>query len=293
MTKALSPLGQAQARIAELEQQLAEARGEPWPPVPAVQAQSFVKYAGGKRQLVPELLKYVPKKYGTYWEPFVGGGALFFALKPDKAVLGDTNLELITTYRAIRDNVEAVINQLSMYTYDRESYEKARAAEPTLVSQIAARMIYLNRTGFNGLYRVNKAGKFNVPFGRYKNPTICQPERLRACSAALQAATINCQDYRTIDPVKGDFVYFDCPYMPVSKTSNFLAYTSGGFTLEDQQELAEFARKLKRRGVRVLLTNSPAARSLYKGFKIVEVDARRNINSKGSARGAVKELIIR
>lgn len=264
----------------------------------------FLKFVGGKTQLLPELLARVPKEFGTYYEPFVGGGALFFALRARGlakfAVLGDTNTRLIRTYRAIRDNVENVIGLLQRKRYDEKEYYETRAEKPDLYSDVgcAAWMIYLNRCGFNGLYRVNKKGEFNVPFGRYTNPTICDAENLRACSMALQGVGLQHCDFelsgRQMEP--GDFAYFDPPYMPVSETSDFTSYTSDGFTFNDQLRLSDFAAMLKRRGVHVMLSNSIAAADLYlkinAGFEVSTVSARRNVNSKASRRGAVEEIIV-
>jgi DNA adenine methylase len=268
-------------------------------------AEPFLKWAGGKRQLLPELLKRVPKTYGRYWEPFLGAGALFFALRPEKATLCDTNDELITTWRAVRDDVEGVIDLLSTYTYDAAWFEKMRKSRPGTEVGVAARMIYLNRTCFNGLYRVNRRGDFNVPFGRYKNPTICQADRLRACAAALAlnddltvafalSKQLFVRDFRSINPEPGDFVYFDPPYMPLNATSDFTSYTADGFTEKDQLDLMWFAGWLKRKGVHVLITNSSAARRLYarRGFEIETVFGTRRVNSKADQRGAVKELVI-
>jgi DNA adenine methylase len=246
---------------------------------------------------LPELLKHVPEKFGTYHEPFVGGGALFFALQPECAVISDVNLRLIRTYRAVRDDVETLIAELKKCRYDEKFYYKMRERpiDAGTDVEVAAWFIYLNKTGFNGLYRVNSKGGFNVPFGRYTNPTICDAENLRACSRALQHASILHQRFNNTKAKRGDFIYCDPPYAPVSKvgdTKSFTAYSRDGFTGEDQVDLARLARKLKREGVRVLLTNSPVARLFYKNFKIREVDARRSVNSSATGRGAVKELII-
>lgn len=275
-------------------------------------AQPFLKFCGGKRQLLPEIRKYVPEKFGRYFEPFVGGGAVFFDLvaagrmarhvvAPPGAVLGDANQELMATYGAVRSGVEKVCARLRRHA-DRhsETYYYGVRARPYdakgSVACVGARMIYLNRTSFNGLYRVNKRGEFNVPFGRYKNPTICDKENLLACSRALRMAKLESGDFEVIVALaeRGDFAYFDSPYCPVSTTSNFTSYTRDGFTLDDQRRLAECARALKARGVHVLLSNAdvPIVRKLYKGFELHRVSARRNINSKGGKRGAVGELLI-
>lgn len=269
----------------------------------ALAAQPFVKWCGGKRQLLPELLARMPVKFNAYYEPFVGGGALFFALRArgftGPATIGDTNWRLVRTYRAIRDNVEAVIGALKGKEYSEGAYYATRANCPDSRSDtaIAAWMIYLNKTGFNGLYRVNKKNEFNVPFGRYTNPTICDADNLRACSAALKGSVVEGADFeRTCaNARRGDFVYFDPPYMPVSKTSDFTSYTADGFTYDDQVRLRDFAYVLKVRGVHVMLSNSIAAKPIYEkldGFKVDVVSARRNVNSKASKRGAVEELII-
>jgi DNA adenine methylase len=193
----------------------------------------FVKWAGGKGQLLPELMARVPKRFNCYVEPFVGGGALFFHLQPEQAVLSDSNPELINLYVVIRDQVEELIEDLGQHVYDREYYYRLRQVDRTpeydgwsAVEQ-ASRLIYLNKTCYNGLYRVNSKGEFNVPFGRYKNPTILDENTLRACHEALQGVDIECRDFREVwmDLGKGDFVYFDPPYVPVSATAKFDEYT--------------------------------------------------------------------
>jgi len=271
-------------------------------------ARPFLKWAGGKSQLVPELLKHVPKKYGTYYEPFVGGGALFFALEPKKAVIGDMNQRLVNTYEALADSPEKVFAFLRMHAanHNDEYYYETRdiAIDESHPIIQAAWLIYLNKTCFNGLYRVNRSGKFNVPIGSYKNPSIYDPENLRACSAALhptgakQGVTIRCGDYRMTcaGAQRGDLVYFDPPYLPVNKTSDFTAYTPGGFGLAEHEALRDFAWGLKCKGVHVILSNAgidPIAK-LYsvKNFRIHEVQARRAINSKAGKRGPVSEFII-
>ncbi len=260
----------------------------------------FVKWAGGKRQLLPELKRWVPKRYGRYFEPFLGGGALFFALRPPKATLTDVNERLIRTYKGIRDDVEEVIRLLQGYPYDETFFYEMRAkdidARPD--PEMAAWFVYLNKTGFNGLYRVNSRNVFNVPFGRYVNPAICNPSLLRSCSAALKAADIRLSDFESVakDAERDDFVYFDPPYMPLSVTSSFTSYTSTGFGEKEQTRLRDLALDLKRRGVHVLLSNSssPFIRDLYReGFEVSDVSATRMVNSKASARGAITELLIR
>jgi DNA adenine methylase len=266
----------------------------------------FVKWAGGKRQLLPELLKHVPSSFKTYYEPFVGGGALFWELMnmtavaaPFPAALGDSNERLIRAYRGVRDHVEAVIEILKDFRNDEKTFYEIRATEDIDECAdwtVAAWSIYLNKTCYNGLYRVNKKGRFNAPFGRYANPNICDEGGLRECSRGLQNVLLNVGDFERAvrDAGPGDFVYFDPPYVPVSKTS-FTAYGKDGFGIEDHRRLAGCALELKRRGVHVLLSNSsaPIVRELYEGFEIIEVEARRSVNSKASGRSAVKEVIIK
>jgi len=259
----------------------------------------FLKWAGGKRRLLPTLLKHAPEGATGYFEPFVGGGALFFALLPPKAVLADRNQRLIRAYRGVRQNVEKVIRLLKSYRHDPNFFYEFREAniDDGTDAEVAAWFIYLNRTGFNGLYRVNRENRFNVPFGRYTNPRICDEPSLRACSAALARADLRVEDFEVAvaDAKAGDFVYFDPPYVPLSNTSSFTSYTAAGFGEAEQRRLRDTARRLKDRGVRVLLSNSsaPSVRELYaEGFRITEVAAARAINSKASARGTVVELLI-
>lgn len=270
-------------------------------------ARPFIKSAGGKTQLLTELLKRVPADFGTYHEPFLGGGALFFALRPKRAVLTDANGRLIGAYTAVRDNCSKVIQflrrQAEMHRDDpRATYYETREIFNTREMRVgspadAARFIYLNKTCFNGLWRTNRCGEFNVPMGAYKNPTICDEENLRACSEVLQGAHLAWGDFAREDhlPIPGDFWYADPPYVPVSKTANFTSYTRDGFTLEDQKRLQKAALLLRREGVRVLLSNAlvPEVTALYgTDFTIEEVAARRAINSKGGKRGAVSEALI-
>jgi DNA adenine methylase len=262
-------------------------------------ARPFVKWAGGKRQLLPELLRRRPASFGRYFEPFLGGGALFFELRPRQATLADVNARLIRTYQGIRDDVEGVVRLLSSYRYEEAFFYEMRERDIDAGSdaEIAAWFIYLNRTGYNGLYRVNKGNRFNVPFGRYDNPTICDPPLLRACSAALRGVEVELKDFEsTAQQAKsGDFVYFDPPYVPLSASSSFTSYTSSGFGPETQTRLRDVALDLKRRGVHVLLSNSaaPFVRDLYReGFEVREVSATRMVNSKASARGAIAELVM-
>lgn len=268
-------------------------------------ARPFLKWAGGKTQLIPTLLETLPSRNATYFEPFIGGGAVFFALAAQgtrfqHAVINDWNRELVDAYRAIRDFPEEVIDQLKLLPYSKEIFLELRAKLPQDFSPCrrAARMIYLNKTCFNGLYRVNKAGGFNVPFGKFKNPpTILDADNLRAVAKVLNHhVTLLDGDFATaVDNAQsGDAVYFDPPYVPVNTTANFTSYTSDGFTIDDQHRLVASFRLLVERGVAVVASNSDTdvIRELYKGFEIHEIQARRSINSKGDKRGSVGELII-
>ncbi|HEV3059705.1 MAG TPA: DNA adenine methylase [Vicinamibacterales bacterium] len=268
----------------------------------------FCRWVGSKIQLLPVLREWMPKRFSLYAEPFVGGGALFFNTRPRHATLSDTNRRLIRTYLAVKNDVDAVITGLRIYAdgYARclatgtaeQLYYHVRGIEPDTMSDadLAAWFIFLNKTNFNGIYRVNKAGKMNTPYGHRKNPLICDETTLRACSEALQRATIVHRDFRETNLPPTSFCYFDCPYAPLSATSDFTSYTAEGFTAQDQKDLRDLALRLKSRGVYVLLSNSsaPLIRELYKdGFEIREVQARRNVNADASGRGAVTELMIR
>lgn len=265
-------------------------------------AHPWVKWAGGKTALLSEIIPRFPPHINTYYEPFLGGGAVFFAMAAEKrfkrAVLGDVNQDLMRAYSMLASNPDQVIAALKTHVYEEKYYYVVRAKSPRelLPSEQAARLIYLNRTCYNGLYRVNRKGGFNVPFGRYTNPTICDEENLRAASEVLRDAAFVALDFKDIvAPAKeGDAVYFDPPYTPLSKTSNFTAYTAGGFTDDDQIRLRDVMVKLVEKKVYVLLSNAdtPRSRELYKGFRIEEVQAPRRVNSKGGKRGNVGELLI-
>ena len=263
-------------------------------------AEPPIKWVGGKRQLLPELLKYVPTSFGTYYEPFLGGGALFFALQPQRAVLSDLNDNLITMYKGLRDIPESVISSLQsdVYKNEKDTFLSIRARNMKYggVAWRAADFLYLNRFGYNGIYRENKDGQFNGPFGNNPKATF-DFDNLRAVSRALQGVTLLREPYQTVleTAKRGDFVYFDPPYVPLDETSDFTGYQAGGFRPEDQTRLRDVALTLHERGVHVLLSNSsaPLVYELYKTFRIVEVDARRSVNSKADKRGAVKEVLIR
>ncbi len=267
-------------------------------------AKPFVKWVGGKRQLLSSIAQHIPKlKPGaTYHEPFIGGGAVFFHLQPLRAHLTDSNARLIRTYRGIQEDVERVIQRLRKYEkqHDKDFYLELRAQDIDATKKdadVAAWFIYLNRTGYNGLYRVNSKNGFNVPFGDYKKPMICDADNLRACARALQGATLAQADFRTVAKraKRGDFVYFDPPYIPLTATSRFTDYTSSGFSDAEQVCLRDVALELKERGVSVLLSNSSAPRvyDLYgKKFECREVDARRSVNCNPNGRGRIPELLI-
>lgn len=271
----------------------------------ASKAGPFLKWAGGKGQLLKQYEAFFPSKFNNYIEPFVGGGAVFFHLyntgrvgNGKRAILIDSNEELINCYLTIKTDVNRVIRVLSSPKFKNEEdvYYEIRSEEPTRRLERAARIIYLNRTCFNGLYRVNNQNKFNVPFGRYKNPMICNSKNLRPASSALKNVEILPGDFkRCLDFAKrNDFIYFDPPYQPLSSTSSFTSYTKSSFDEQDQEKLCEVFRKLDRRKYKVMLSNSdtPLIRKLYKGFKIETVSARRAINCNGSGRGRIAELVI-
>ena len=263
---------------------------------------AFLKWAGGKSQLLPKILPRLPKRIGTYFEPFVGSGAVFWALaregRFDHAVLSDRNAELITSYRAIRDDVEDVIALLAGWSHSESFYYALRARDPEAMSPVeaAARMIHLNHTGFNGLYRVNKSGLFNVPFGRYKRPRTLNKPVLRAASRALRTVDLLVADFEDVLPAArpGDAVYFDPPYVPMSGTASFTAYEKSGFGEPAQRRLVLALEDLQRRGVHALLSNSdvPLTRELYQGLRCEKVQARRAINSRADKRGPVSELLV-
>ena len=269
-----------------------------------VDAKPFIKFCGGKRQLLPELRRSLPAAFKHYYEPFIGGGALFFDLRASgwagPSTLGDANERLVRTYLGVRNDVEEVIRLLKLRKYEKSAYLRARASNPELFGddvEVADWFIYLNKTGFNGLYRVNSKGQFNVPFGRYDNPTICDAPGLRAAAHALRKTKFLIGDFeKTVKSAeRGDLVYCDPPYAPVNATSDFTSYTKDGFDGKDQERLRDCALKLKARGAHVILSNAdvPLVRKLYgKGFNLRKVSARRAINSKATSRGAVGEVII-
>lgn len=256
-----------------------------------VQAKPIVKWAGGKTQMLGNLLPKVPASYGRYIEPFIGGGAMFFALNPDDAVIADRNPELINMYKQVADHVDEVIFYLQKYENTQEMFYSVRALEWQELSgsEAAARTIYLNKTCYNGLYRVNKKGQFNVPFGKYKSPNFCDTEALYAASEVLKKANIVCGDYLSVlkEYAKpGDFIFLDPPYVPVSEHADFKRYTKEQFYEKDHVVLAKEVLRLRDLGCHVILTNSnhPLVHELYKPFHIEVVQTKRYISCSGSNR---------
>lgn len=270
-----------------------------------LKAHPFVKWAGGKARLVAKLQKVLPNRIETYHEPFLGGGALFFALASTgrfkHAVLNDANAELINSYRIIASSCDELLEALRILDAEyhdapKETYLRLRATKPGDPVAQAARLIFLNRTCFNGLYRVNKSGQFNVPFGSYVNPKIVDEPNLRACSEALRRVTLVSKDFSEVlkEAKPGDGVYCDPPYVPLNHTAYFTSYTSEGFGPKDQERLATELGVLANYGVAVVASNSDTefVRKLYAGFEIHEVQMRRSINSKAGKRGPVSELML-
>jgi DNA adenine methylase len=272
-------------------------------PVTEITASPIVKWVGGKTKLLDELTARMPAHFGRYYEPFCGGAALFFRVAPYRAVLADSNADLMAVYAALRSDVTAVIARLEQHraVHDETHYYATRAQWNDRYARWspadrAAAFIYLNKTCFNGLWRVNRAGAFNVPIGRYTDPPICVPDALRAAQVVLARAELRCADYRAVvaDAEPGDFVYFDPPYDPVAPTANFTSYTAAAFGPDDQRALADTARELVARGVHVMLSNSDTSfvRGLYRGFNIGRVRCTRAINSNAAKRGEVDEVIV-
>ena len=268
--------------------------------------QPFTKWTGGKRQLLEELRSYMPETYGRYFEPFVGGGALFFDLAPEKAVINDFNEELINAYRQIKNNPAELINLLikhkennskDYYLELRSADRDGRISRMTGVER-AARILYMLRVDFNGLYRVNSKNQFNVPYGRYKNPKIVDVDLLYQISEYLNENDIEILQTDFAEAVKdaqtGDFVYFDPPYIPLNETSSFTSYTHEGFSYEEQVRLRDTFKELTERGVYAMLSNSssPLVEELYKDFNIYFVEAQRTNGAKSSSRGKISEIIV-
>lgn len=265
----------------------------------------FLKWVGGKRQLMPAIKELIPKNYTNYYEPFIGGGAVLFDLQPKNAVINDFNEELINVYQTIKENPEELISDLkthkneSDYFYDLRALDREDNFENLSNIKKASRVIYLNKTCYNGLYRVNNSGEFNSPFGRYKNPNIVNETTIRAVSKYLNTNKITILNGDFEDALKGikkgSFVYFDPPYHPVSASSNFTGYVQGGFDMYEQVRLRDLCNKLNEKGINFLLSNSATQfiEDLYKDYKISYVKANRSINSNAKKRGEIDEVLIR
>lgn len=276
----------------------------------SVAPKPFVKWAGGKRQLIPILNENLPETFGTYFEPFLGGGALLFHMLAEsqrqKCSISDLNSDLVLSYTTIRDRVESLITSLKNHekNYQKDSktyYYSVRESNPRSQIEKTSRLLFLNRTCFNGLYRVNSKGKFNVPLGKYANPNIVNEDNLRSVSGILQSSkvSIKCRDFEAVlrDSKKGDLVYFDPPYQPVSDTANFTSYTNKDFTYDDLSRLAELCKNLDSKGCKVLLSNSNSKEvaDLFssKPWKVSKIRANRSINSNSKKRTGHFELLIK
>lgn len=265
-------------------------------------AAPFLKWAGGKRRLLKQYNPYLPPRNEIrhYYEPFVGSGAAFFYLQPQRATLSDNNEKLIEVYRVVQQDVDGLIPILRKHKNEESYFYQIRALDPANLPPLeqAARLIYLNKTCYNGLYRENQQGRFNVPFGRYKNPKICDEQRLRTAAEALRGVNLQVAEFD--DAISGakpsDFIYFDPPYAPISATSNFTSYNRHDFQASDQRRLADTIHQLTGDGCRVMLSNSnaPLVYELYddRDYRLIEVQSRRNINSKADRRGSITELLI-
>lgn len=261
----------------------------------------FVKWAGGKGQLLNQMAPFFPREFRTFYEPFIGGGAVFFHLRPRAGTIADLNPELVNAFQVVKrapKSLMRALNHHKLRANDEAYFYEVRALDPERLSPVerAARLIFLNKTCFNGLYRVNSRGRFNVPWGGYKNPAVYSRENLLAASKLLKGKRVLCVDYKLACEAAGhgDFVYLDPPYHPGSPSSTFTAYTREDFREKEQRDLAVLFRDLTARGCKVMLSNSgtPLVRGLYEGFRIEVLSAKRAINSKGTGRGPVDELLI-
>ena len=266
----------------------------------------LLKWVGGKRQLLSDIIPMIDNKCSTYVEPFIGGGAVLFSMQPKKAIINDYNHELINVYKVVRDNLDELLellyihqaNNSSEYYYEVRAWDRGDHLNKMYNIEKAARIIYLNKTCYNGLYRVNSAGQFNSPYGRYKNPNIVNEAVLKAVSNYFKNNDIDIRngDYRDtlINLDKRSFVYLDPPYMPISSSSSFTGYTEGGFGYNRQVELKEECDKLTQQGIRFVQSNSDCdeIRELYKEYKIKTVKAKRSINSVAKKRGEINEVLI-
>ncbi|MBE9252151.1 DNA adenine methylase [Dolichospermum sp. LEGE 00240] len=268
----------------------------------------FVKWAGGKRQLVPTILaNHLPKNYNlqTYYEPFIGGGALLFSLQPKKAVINDSNAELINCYKIIKNSLDELIEDLKnhknneYYYYDIRDWDREKNFKSKTEVQRASRIIFLNKTCYNGLFRVNSQGQFNVPFGKYKNPNILDIAVLKAVNKYLnenQVRILNSDFQEAVkDAKRGDFIYLDPPYDPVSETASFTGYDVNGFNKQEQRRLKEVFDDLNSRGCHILLSNAYTEfiEDLYKDYLHTKISAIRAINCNGKKRGKVDEILVK
>lgn len=271
-------------------------------PVASSSPKPFIKWVGGKTQLLPELVKRVPTDFGRYYEPFIGGGALFFRLQPERACLTDINPDLVNLYTVIRDKVDELIEDLGQHVYEKDYFYRIRGVDRTTAYekwtdiQRASRFIYLNKTCYNGLYRINSRGQFNSPYGRYTNPTILDADNLYACHRSLRKAVIEVSDFYKVRRRirENDFVYFDPPYAPLSATAKFTSYTKKGFDVDMQYKLRDLCHALDQRSIRFMLSNSsaPLILDLYAEFNVEFVYATRSINSNAGKRGKIPEVVV-
>lgn len=278
----------------EFDEVLSSIADENMPSIKSSNARPFVKWAGGKRSILPQLIERMPEYYAAYTECFLGGAALFYGVKPEKAFLSDINFPLILTYTAVRDDVERLISNLKIHEskHDKEYFLKARKrmTRETDPTKIGALLIYLNKTCYNGLYRVNQSGIFNVPMGSYKDPAILDESNLRAVSKALQGVQIKQKPFFQVPIVKDNFYYLDPPYH-----NTFSGYDGSGFGDEDHKKLAEFCKKIDVAGGFFMVSNSdtPLIRQLYAAYNIESVEASRSVSCKGNQRVKESELLIR
>lgn len=271
---------------------------------PNLKVKPFIKWIGGKARMARHVLDRLPSRCNTYFEPMVGGGAVFVEMAKtnrfDRAVLSDTNPELMNAWRVVRSDAAALIKELrkKRYVYDKAVFLKIRAEDPEVMDPVrmAARFIYLNRTCFNGLYRVNGSGKFNTPFGRYENPVICDAANIRAMSELLESVELREADFEQgVDGARpGDAVYFDPPYIPLSKTSSFDKYTASGFGMEAHGRLRDVFKSLSKKGVRVVLSNSSASESveMYRSFDFDRLTGARSVGGPADYRKPVEEIVV-
>jgi DNA adenine methylase len=269
----------------------------------SLSSKPIIKWVGGKRQLISEIKRYMPKSYKRYFEPFIGGGALFFELSPKEAFINDYNAELTNLYNIVKNSPEELMDDLAKHINTSEYYYKIRALDRDEKSynnlnpiQKASRFIYLNKTGFNGLYRVNKKNQCNVPYGNYKNPKYVDRKKLLSCSKLLSTTTITTGDFENIKEFikKEDFIYLDPPYVPINETSSFTGYTHKGFDYGMQFRLKELCDYIDSIGAYFMLSNSytKIVLYLYQDYEIKVVEAKRAINSKADGRGKVKEVLV-